>query len=92
MKPSSYFAYADRRPLIVSIVVDVRFSVGVGGVCGEIVERCSVEIVFGVAESRDMKRKRTHRRCPALSVVVVVLVGRKSLEWRIYQSAYGNAK
>lgn len=42
--------------------------VGVG-VSGEIVEGCGVEIVFIVAESRDMECEWTHLE---LSVVVVV--------------------
>jgi hypothetical protein len=58
----------------VGVVTDVGTwdaGVAVGGVCGEIVERCGVEVVFRVAESRDVKRKWAHRRCSALRVVVV---------------------
>lgn len=56
------------------VVTDVGtwdVDVAVGRVCGEIIERCGVEVVFGVAESRDMKRKWAHRRCSALRVAVV---------------------
>lgn len=68
-EPCSCFTYANRRSLVASVVTDVGgpwdVGVAVGGVCGEIAERCGVEVVFGVAESRDMKREWTHGHCSA---------------------------
>jgi len=65
-EPCSYFTCANGCPLVVSVATDGggSWDVGgaVGGLCGKIVERCGVEVVFGVTEGGDMKREWTHRR------------------------------
>lgn len=73
-EPCPCFTHANGRSLVASVVTDEggtwKVSVAVGGVCREIVERCGVEVVFGVAESRDMKCEWTHGRCSPPSVDV----------------------
>lgn len=75
-EPSSCFTSPNVCSLVAGVVTDVGgtwdVGVAVSRVCGEIVERCGVQVIFGVAESRDMKCERTHGHCSALGVVVVV--------------------